>query len=398
MNTVEVSFRDIVNLPSTNYATHNLHPYPATFIPHVVRFVIEKYTSPGDILFDPFAGSGTVAIEASLLGRNAVLWDLNPMLGLLVRASTWKGEVPDIKVDFDYNKMFIPLWSNITYWYPKEFLQVLGRAWGYYHYAVPKEYKPLVAIPLLKVIRKYSYADKAYNFYKSKKAIEQVEMLLKTDYRHGMEEMYKAEYEKMRKKILEYQSLKPKDVKIEVKAGVDSLTQKLDEEVDVLLTSPPYLQAQEYIRATKLELAWLGYTERQIRELSSKEIPYNKPLPIKIRSETYYEYLEKVKKTNHKKLINIYTTYFYSILGFLTNINDKIRRYMTIFVGPAKIRNIRIPIDIIIKEHMEALGWKHEITYIDTIKSRTLFKVEKNPATGMPDERIPTEHLLVLRK
>ncbi|MBP1357229.1 MAG: cytosine methylase, partial [Sulfolobus sp.] len=269
MSTVEVKFRDIVSLPSTSYATHNLYPYPATFIPHVVRFVIEKYTSPGDTLFDPFAGSGTLAIEASLLGRNAVLWDLNPMLDLLVKASTWKGEVPDfIPIDFDYDRMFTPLWSNITYWHPKEFLQVLGRAWGYYHYEVPQEYKPLVAIPLLKVTKKYSYADdEIYKLYKSKKAADKVDALLKTDFRHGMEKMYKVEYEKMREKILEYQSLKPKDVKITVKAGVDSLTQKLDEEVDVLLTSPPYLQAQEYIRSTKLELAWLGYTERQIREL-----------------------------------------------------------------------------------------------------------------------------------
>ena len=43
-----------------------------------------------------------------------------------------------------------------------------------------------------------------------------------------------------------------------------------------MITSPPYLQAQEYIRSTKMELFWLGYSEAKIRELSRLEIPYRK--------------------------------------------------------------------------------------------------------------------------
>lgn len=71
---------------------------------------------------------------------------------------------------------------------------------------------------------------------------------------------------------------------------------------------------------------------------------------------------------------------------------------MGIFVGPVKIRNIRVPIDEILKEHLETKGWKHEITYIDTIVSRRIKKVEINPATGLEDERTPTEHLLIMKK
>jgi len=50
------------------------------------------------------------------------------------------------------------------------------------------------------------------------------------------------------------------------------------------------------------------------------------------------------------------------------------------------------------KEHLESLGWSHEITLIDTIVSRRLAKVEINPATGLEDERTPTEHLVVMRQ
>jgi DNA modification methylase len=83
-----ILFRRLVDeVPSTTYATHGLYMYPAKFIPQVVRYVINKYTSPGDWLFDPFAGYGTAAIESTITGRNCVSWDLNPMLYLLVSAS-----------------------------------------------------------------------------------------------------------------------------------------------------------------------------------------------------------------------------------------------------------------------------------------------------------------------
>ncbi|MEM1696626.1 MAG: DNA methyltransferase [Desulfurococcaceae archaeon] len=58
----EVLFRDLVKLPSTTYATHGLYMYPAKFIPQVVRYAVEKYTEPGDWVFDPFAGYGTVVV------------------------------------------------------------------------------------------------------------------------------------------------------------------------------------------------------------------------------------------------------------------------------------------------------------------------------------------------
>lgn len=172
----------------------------------------------------------------------------------------------------------------------------------------------------------------------------------------------------------------------------------MKQEVDVIITSPPYLQAQEYIRSFKLELFWLGFKEDQIRKLTKLEIPYNNPPNIEVKSKTYHEYREKVKKLNHSKLLELYDAYFKSLAYFLEKNHDKVRKYICIFVGPVKIRNIRIPIDEILKEVLENLGWTHEKTYIDTIVSRRLFESQVNPATGLPDERTPTEHLLVMKR
>jgi len=413
MNVQNVLFRRLVNeIPSTTYATHGLYMYPAKFIPQVVRYVINKYTASGDWLFDPFAGYGTVAIEASMTGRNCVLWDLNPILYLLVTASLYNEPLSlrDLYVDFDYPDPFYPRWANITYWHPQEFYIVLSRAWGYWHRGVDKKLKPLIAIPLLKITRYFSYSDeKIAKLYKSKYAEEKVQKLLNTNWRDKMEKMYSDYAKEVVEKVNEYQKYSPRQIEVIVRASdekvftnkyliVDSARERLDRDVSVLITSPPYLQAQEYIRSFKLELAWLGFSGGFITTLSKHEIPYNEIGESHISSRTYEELKREIARLNHKKLFEIYISYFNSIALFLNNNHDKVKNTIAFFVGPVKIRNTRVPIDTIIKEHLEYLGWKHEITLVDTIVSRRLFKSEINPATGLEDERTPTEHLLIMRR
>lgn len=199
-------------------------------------------------------------------------------------------------------------------------------------------------------------------------------------------------------KIRDYQSRGPREVELIVRAGgVDSLNMRLDRDVDVLITSPPYLQAQEYIRSFKLELAWLGYGDR-LTELARREIPYNNPPSVKVNSEAYARVREEVRRLDHERLLEIYDAYFRSLVHFLDNNHGRVGRVIAIFVGPTKIRNIRVPIDEVLREHLESLGWRHEVTLVDRIVSRRLFKVDKNPATGLKDERTPTEHLLIMSK
>lgn len=56
---------------------HGLHPYPAKFPPQVPRQVIEELSAPGDLVVDPFGGSGTTALEAVRLGRRVLSIDAN---------------------------------------------------------------------------------------------------------------------------------------------------------------------------------------------------------------------------------------------------------------------------------------------------------------------------------
>lgn len=54
--------------------------YHGNFIPQVPRQLIKRYTKKGDIVFDPFVGSGTTAYEAEALGRCFVGVDIQSKL------------------------------------------------------------------------------------------------------------------------------------------------------------------------------------------------------------------------------------------------------------------------------------------------------------------------------
>ena len=59
--------------------THYLFRFPAKFHPPIARALIEAYTQPGDVVLDPFCGSGTLLVEASMLGRHSIGIDVDPV-------------------------------------------------------------------------------------------------------------------------------------------------------------------------------------------------------------------------------------------------------------------------------------------------------------------------------
>lgn len=75
--------------------------YRACFKPQLPKYFIEKYTKEGEIVYDPFGGRGTTAIEAALLGRNIITNDINPLSSLFVRGRLNPPSLDDIENWFD---------------------------------------------------------------------------------------------------------------------------------------------------------------------------------------------------------------------------------------------------------------------------------------------------------
>src|SRR2546422_10583731 len=64
---------------------YGVHPYFTRRPANVVRAYIERFSREGDTVVDPFGGTGVTAIEAFLLGRNAIHNDLNPFANFIAR-------------------------------------------------------------------------------------------------------------------------------------------------------------------------------------------------------------------------------------------------------------------------------------------------------------------------
>ena len=67
---------------------HALHPYLGKFIPQLVEVFLRRYFKPGDLIFDPFAGSGTTLVEANAFGADAVGTDISAFNCLLASVKT----------------------------------------------------------------------------------------------------------------------------------------------------------------------------------------------------------------------------------------------------------------------------------------------------------------------
>ena len=96
----------------TGYATHGLFPYRGKFHPQMVRGILNTIgVGPGQTVLDPMMGSGTVPIEASLLGAWAIGIDVSPFCvfmtktkasGLTMALARAEGALERIETIFDY--------------------------------------------------------------------------------------------------------------------------------------------------------------------------------------------------------------------------------------------------------------------------------------------------------
>ncbi len=119
----------------TRYITHGYYTYPAKFIPQLAARLIRELSVAGDIIADPFMGSGTTVVEAMMQTRVGVGVDINPVAHLVARVKSTPIE-PDTlkhtlaKFDFEHARPIIPMNERIDYWFPEKQKEKLGAILG----------------------------------------------------------------------------------------------------------------------------------------------------------------------------------------------------------------------------------------------------------------------------
>ncbi len=86
-----------------------MHKYWGRKPHNVVREYIESYTKEGDIVLDPFMGSGVVLIESAKAKRKSIGVDLNPLSCFIARNSLEKLDIESYEIAFEsiYSKCFL---------------------------------------------------------------------------------------------------------------------------------------------------------------------------------------------------------------------------------------------------------------------------------------------------
>ena len=400
-----VSFRELVSeIPSTSYATHSIHYYPASFIPHVIRYCLDKFTKSDDWVIDPFAGSGAVGVECFITKRNATLIDINPMTNWLIKA---KLLIPSEDAKFELRplllksssyagKPFLPKWKNLKYWHPSEVVDFLSRLWGYIHYECTSPLKPLIIFAALNATRLLSYTDdQVPKLYKSKRKISKLNELLKGNWR----KVAISRYQKVAENYLDSafdlkRYVKGKPPSIEVHSPQDIESWDLTRNYKLMITSPPYLQAQEYIRSSKIDLFWLGSDDRKIRKLSKLEIPYRSS-EGRIHTHTLDTIRDQINELGRTDLMELFDSYFYFVLRSFLKVSRNLlpNGHLCVFVGSPTIVGINVPLWKIIGEYFKEYDFIEECVFEDRIVARKLFRYRNN----LNPDGILSEYLTILK-
>ena len=72
--------------PRWGHAMHTMCSYHGMFPAKVAHYFIQRYSRPGEVVLDPFSGRGTTAFQARVDGRRSICNDLNPLAYVLSRA------------------------------------------------------------------------------------------------------------------------------------------------------------------------------------------------------------------------------------------------------------------------------------------------------------------------
>lgn len=295
-----VNFRDLVSwLPyNSPRFTHQIHSYPAKVIPHIPHFFLacSSLIEPNSKILDPFGGSGTVALEACLSGHDAIISDSNPLARLITKVKTTPISSNVLSRSISHLRVLIqqtracsaPEVVNIEYWYHHKTIKQLSRVSCAIAKLDNSPFKRLCQVALSMTSRKVSLADprvavpvklkperyplkhplrlKSADHLKAIQECNAVSIffdILKT-FADQVETLWPLRQKLGRLEQIYFNSLDSKS---------KSLQQHPSGSVDAIITSPPYLGAQKYIRSSSLSLGWLAMTTPdKLRSLEDNSI------------------------------------------------------------------------------------------------------------------------------
>ncbi|MBC8185007.1 hypothetical protein H8E88_28270 [candidate division KSB1 bacterium] len=258
------------------YLTHSFHEYKGRFYPQLAKsFMNFANLKPGEIVLDPFCGSGTTLVESFLFGANAIGVDINPIAYLLTKAKIrsfyisidellkTKSFFEQIHLtnDFDYNIESFSHALDIEYllrWFPKRNLKQILFLLEQFSLQENEDIQFLLKITLSNIFRDFSNQDPSQLRIRRRK----------TPPPRNLIERFKADLTSNIQSLIKFQKLNFLNFNAEIKnylgdvRSLSSSTGICSSSIDLAITSPPYATALPYIDTDRLSLYVFGYTQR----------------------------------------------------------------------------------------------------------------------------------------
>lgn len=324
---------------NTTYFTHGFHPYPAKYTPQLVNKYLSVYCRKGNIILDPFCGSGTTVVEGAINGINSVGIDLNPIAYIISKAKSNRYEESDIclinkiidqikEINGVPTNIEIPDFPNRSHWFQDNVCLELADLKAKINIVENQNVKDLLLCAFSKIIVRVSNQDSEVRYTAKNKNIQNG-----TVYSLFVETL--LNYVDILKSS-EFQVL----AKTEIFNGdtIIELQQFNDNYFDFIITSPPYINTFDYYLYHKLRMFWLDYDHRYVRQ---KEIGNHHRIDKKDFETAKKEYVDSMS----------------NIMNELSRVSKPKSNFVMI-IGDGIVRGITIDMSQIISEICQDSNYK----------------------------------------
>lgn len=396
----------------SGYASHNIHSFPAKFPPQLPRKFIQALTLPGETVLDPMMGSGTTVLEAFLLGRRGIGFDIDPLAVMLARAKVSPISYHDAviwtrKIISNAKESFLSreralydemdrMWDEetrdfVNYWFCREVQLALTALVVEINRIQDDSLRNFFRTILSSIIITKSGGvslalDLAHTRpHRVDRAIDWNGCLLEIDIsrrseRRKLSKKIRSPFDEFEKKCI--QNLKSMSenglnsdqlsigclsewemMRIQPDISTcDAKSLPLNNEcVDVIITSPPYAShAIDYMRAHKFSLVWLGYAIRELSETRKRYIGGDALGGYGFESlpEQTSSIIDSLARKDLRKgmVLRRYYSEMKAVLREMFRVLKK-GRVAIVVVGGSKLRDQDVEIDVCLSEIGESLGF-----------------------------------------
>ncbi|MDO8572033.1 MAG: DNA methyltransferase [bacterium] len=285
-------FKD-VSITETNYATHDFLRWYGKLIPQLVARLIKSYSEPGDLVLANFTGSGTVLLEANILGRDAIGVDSNPLSILLasVKTNSFTSHseklIKEIATDIESKnrKNYGGDMSDQKWFYQESFQDLMAIREAIQKIKKRSE-RDYCMLALASIIKKCSKIDaRCVNHIVVDNKKKKVDVIRE----------FTKKLEEMEVSMSKYREIATKS-KVEVYKGDARQTGLQNSSVDLIISHPPYLGAIDYSNIYQLETKVLGF---KYKDVDAEDISTNSMEKYLKEMRRVFDEMHRVLKNGH---------------------------------------------------------------------------------------------------